>query len=98
MRISRILLGLGFILSLSFSANSQTTTYPVRATMQLTPPYSLYLQDYVAPGSNRLSLNVYLGDLTRPELETRLRLVIEGQGIRIETKPEYRPLPLRLSG
>ncbi|MEL6536610.1 MAG: fibronectin type III domain-containing protein, partial [Bacteroidota bacterium] len=98
MRIFRVLLGLGFILGLSLSARSQSTTYPVRATIQLTPSYSLYLQDYVAPGSNRLSLNVFLGDLTRPELETRLRLVIEGQGIRIETKPNYRPLPIRLNG
>ncbi|UII26439.1 hypothetical protein LVD15_24605 [Fulvivirga maritima] len=73
-------------------------TYPVQVNTTIIPPYSVYLADYVAPGSERLSLNVMLGDIARPELQTRLRLRIEGQGILIETKPGYLPPPLILQG
>lgn len=73
-------------------------SYPVQATMQLTPPYSLYLADYTAPGSNRIMVNVLLKDLTRADLQTRLKLTIEGVGVSITTKPTYRPQPLYLQG
>ena len=79
-----------------FSGYSQT--YPVQATTTMIPPYSVYLADYVAPGSERLALNIFLADINRPELNVRLRLRIEGSGIRIETKPEYLPPPLILQG
>ena len=73
-------------------------TFPVNASTNLTPPYSLNLSDYVAPGSQRLALNIFLADINRPELQVRLRLRIEGQGIRIETKAEYLPPPVILQG
>ncbi len=73
-------------------------TFPVTASTNLTPPYSLNLSDYVAPGSQRLALNIFLADINRPELQARLRLRIEGQGILIETKPSYLPAPLILQG
>lgn len=72
--------------------------YPVQATTQLMPPYSLYLSDYVSPGSERLALNIFLGDVTRPELNVRLRLKIVGQSVTIETKPEYVGPRLTLQG
>jgi hypothetical protein len=72
--------------------------FPVQATTQLRPPYSLFLSDYAAPGSERLALNVFLVDAGRPELNVRFRLRIEGQGIRIETKPEFLPPPTSLTG
>ncbi len=73
-------------------------TYPVSVATTLTPPYSVYLADYVAPGSDRLAVNLFLGDVNRPELQVKLRLRIEGQGIIIATKPEYLPPPLILQG
>ncbi|WNB17087.1 fibronectin type III domain-containing protein [Marivirga arenosa] len=73
-------------------------TFPVTVSTNVTPPYSTYLADYVAPGSNRIALNVFLNDINRSELQVRLRLKIEGQGILIETKPEYLPAPLNLQG
>lgn len=73
-------------------------TFPVQASTTIVPPYSTYLADYVAPGSERLALNIFLADVNRPELRTRLRLRIEGQGMLIETKPEYLPPPLILQG
>jgi Purple acid Phosphatase, N-terminal domain/Bacterial EndoU nuclease len=95
MNFKKIFLFLGFT-ALYFSSFSQI--FPVQATTQLSRPYSLYLSDYTAPGSERLSLNIFLTDATRTDLNVRLRLRIEGQGIRIETKPGFIPPPLTLNG
>jgi hypothetical protein len=72
--------------------------FPVQSTVQLTPPYSLYLSDYVAPGSERMRMTAFLVDATRPELNVRFRVRIEGNGIKIETKPEFLPPPVTLLG
>ena len=77
---------------------SVAQVYPVQATLQLTPPYSLYLNDYVASGTERLALNVFLADVARPELSVRFRLKIIGQGITIETKAGYIPPPVSIQG
>ncbi|UII20015.1 fibronectin type III domain-containing protein [Fulvivirga ligni] len=73
-------------------------TYPVQVTTTIIPPYSVYLSDYVAVGSDRLALNVLLGDVNRPQLQVRFKLRIQGQGIIIETKPGYIPPPVILEG
>jgi TANFOR domain-containing protein len=72
--------------------------FPVQSTVQLTPPYSLYLSDYAAPGSERLKITAFLLDASRPELNVRFRLRIEGNGIKIETKNEFLPSPVTLLG
>ncbi|MEP2772960.1 MAG: fibronectin type III domain-containing protein [Fulvivirga sp.] len=77
---------------------SLAQTYPVSASTQIIPPYSTYLAGYVAPGSNKLAVNIFLGDINRADIQVRLRLRIEGQGILIETKPEYLPAPMTLQG
>ena len=64
-------------------------TYPVQASLFITPPYSVYLSDYTMAGSNRLTLNAFLADLNRPDLELRFRLIIEGSGIQIKTKQGF---------
>ncbi len=94
--MSKKLFILPLLLLLASTVCSQT--FPVTASTNLTPPYSLNLSDYVAPGSQRLALNIFLADINRPELQARLRLRIEGQGIRLETKPSYLPAPLILQG
>ncbi len=80
------------------SLKGEAQVYPVQSTLQITPPYSLTLADYVAPGSEKVALNIFLADVNRPELSVRLRLRIEGVGIRIETKAEYLPEPMMISG
>lgn len=75
---------------------SYAQVYPVQATVQLTPPYSLYLTDYVESGSERLALNIFLSDMARPDLNVRFRLKIIGQGITMETKPGYIPPPVSI--
>ena len=87
-----------FLLLTLISVKGVSQVFPVQATTQLRPPYSLFLSDYAAPGSERLALNVFLVDAGRPELNVRFRLRIEGQGIRIETKPEFLPPPTSLTG
>ncbi|WP_238354547.1 hypothetical protein [Fulvivirga marina] len=72
--------------------------YPVNATTQIAPPYSVFISDYVAPGSEQLKLNLFLRDLTEPVYDVRLRLVIKGQGVRIETSPTYNPAPITIEG
>jgi hypothetical protein len=80
------------------SLMSESQVFPVQSTVQLTPPYSLYLSDYAAPGFERLRLTAFLTDATRPELNVRFRLRIEGNGIKIETKSEFLPPPVTLLG
>lgn len=79
-----------------YAGTAGAQVYPVQANVQLIPPYSLYLADYVESGSERLALNVFLSDISRPELNVRFRLKIVGQGITLETKPNYIPPPVAL--
>ncbi|MEM9338576.1 MAG: fibronectin type III domain-containing protein, partial [Bacteroidota bacterium] len=72
-------------------------TFPVQSSLQLVPPYSLKLPDYVAPGSEKLVLNALLTDVSRGQLDVELRVLIEGQGIRIETNPNINPAPITLT-
>jgi TANFOR domain-containing protein len=85
-------------LFIALQIESIAQVFPVQSTVQLTPPYSLYLSDYAAAGSERLRVTAFLIDATRPELNVRFRLRIEGNGIKIETKPEFLPPPVTLLG
>ena len=71
---------------------------PVTSTLQLTPPYSVYLADYARPGSEQMLVYLLLRDLSELQYDARLRLTIEGSGIRLQTDPNYQPPPLTLEG
>lgn len=71
---------------------------PVNATLQITPPYSVYLADYARPGSEQMQVYLLLRDLSEPVYEVQLRLTIEGSGIRLQTNPSYLPPPITLEG
>lgn len=81
-------------------------TYPVTITTQLTPPFTGYLPDYSAAGSDKLRLLLLFNDFTKPSYNVKLKIKITGQGINIESKPYYfegpfilEPgVPLQLSG
>jgi hypothetical protein len=98
-----------YIASVLFSVLTivvQAQVYPVSGTATLIPPYSVYLSDYTSGTSERLMFNIILTDVTRPEQRVRLRIRIEGQNAKLETKPEYigpelllqGGVPLRLNG
>src|SRR5882762_2949141 len=85
------------ILLLGVSMLMHAQNFPVQATTQIIPPYSLYLQDYVSE-NDRLSLVLFLKDLNHAEYRVRLRFSIEGNGVSISTNPQYRPPPTFLQG
>jgi len=73
-------------------------TFPVICRTELQAPYSLYLPDYTQVGSTRLAVNLLLQDNSVSNYAVRLRLVIEGNNLTIQTKPDYRPAPVFLNG
>jgi hypothetical protein len=78
---------------LLFSQSYGQIANSVNATINITPPYSFYLNDYYAPGINKLSSTLLLKDLSEPTLDVKLFLRIEGDnGVIIETKPNFNPL------
>jgi len=72
--------------------------YPVNASVNITPPYSVYLSDYIAPGSNKLSVNLLLTQQNRPSFPVKLRVTIKGDGVTIRTNPEVAQEPIILQG
>ncbi len=84
------------VVVLLFSHFSFAQTYPVSATLQLTPPYSVYLSDYTV--NDQMKLHLLLRDLNEPSYQVRLSLVLEGVGIRIETNPNNVPPPITIEG
>ncbi len=70
--------------------------YPVTSIPQLVPPHSIYLTDYIVPGSDKFTLNIWLNDLNEVDYDVRLSLRIEGEGISLITRPDYTPPPLTL--
>lgn len=76
-------------------ALSQTAT-PINAAISIVLPYSPYLSDYTSPTSEKLILSLLLNDLNEPFYKVRLVFTIEGAGIRIQTKPDYRPASINL--
>lgn len=96
MKIGMKVLSLLSLFLFSNMVNAQV--YPVQATTQLTPPYSLYLADYVESGTERIALNVFVTDISRPSLDIRLKLKIIGQGITLETKAGYIPPAVSVQG
>jgi hypothetical protein len=93
-----------FLLVPCFAIRAQV--FPVQGNAALIPPYSVHMADYTTRSQDRLVLNLLLANETRPELPVRLRIRIEGQNIKLETKAEYigsaiilqGRVPLRLTG
>ena len=75
---------------------AQVVQYPVTANLQLNPPTSVYLTDYISTGSNKMQINLFQNDFMQPELGVRLKLTIEGNGISLQTNPNYNPPVLNL--
>ncbi|KOY84373.1 hypothetical protein AD998_21440 [bacterium 336/3] len=78
--------------------NAHAQTFPVICRTELQAPYSLYLPDYTQVGSTRLAVNLLLQDNSVSNYAVRLRLVIEGNNLTIQTRPDYKPAPIFLNG
>ena len=84
-----------FLLLLLRVGQIQAQNYPLQATVQLIPPYSVYLSDY---GSNeKLRLILLQKDLTKPAYQIRLRLSVSLNGkLILQTSQSFNPPPLTL--
>ncbi|SDH20922.1 hypothetical protein [Chitinophaga filiformis] len=72
--------------------------YPVTASTQIIPPYSVYLPDYAVAGSDKLRVILVQNDLTLPSYNVRLRMTVEQNGtVIMRTATAFNPRPLSLS-
>ncbi|GHT12306.1 hypothetical protein AGMMS4956_06690 [Bacteroidia bacterium] len=87
-----------FCCYLFFSAIGQAQNYPITVTTTLLPPYSLRLADYVAPGSQRLMIQLAVNDLNVVNLPVKLHIKMESVGVTIETPVTIAVIPIYLNG
>src|SRR5450759_5288226 len=82
-----------FLLFIHEYVNAQIQVYPVSLTTQLTPPYSVNLVDYAAPGCEQLKVIIVQRDLTQAPYMLFLKMEIELNGrVIIRTAPQYMSL------
>lgn len=87
------------VLLILVAGHALAQNFPVRVTTVLNPPYSPFLTDYTDAGTDKLTLQVLLTDITVSEYRCKLRLTIEGaNGLSISTNPNFTPPPLLLQG
>jgi len=73
-----------FFLLFAFSSKAQI--YPVQVMPVLVPPYSLNTSDYYNGTSERLAVVLTNTDLQKPVLNVRLRMYIEGQNAKLQSR------------
>ena len=83
---------LGLTLFFGEVTSTAAQTFPVQISTSIVPPYSLRLADYGT--TDRFYTTIMFNDPVKPDLQVKLRFTIEGQGITIQTKPEFLPPPL----
>jgi hypothetical protein len=79
------------ILIVFVTSQAFTQTSPVTVTTVLGYPPSIYLPDYYSSGKNLLTANLVLNDFNEPSRDVYLRVSIESQNLKIQTKPDYYP-------
>ncbi|MDD6000560.1 MAG: hypothetical protein PUC50_00025, partial [Bacteroidales bacterium] len=83
------------IMNLLPLASSAQRNYPIRATVQYTPPYSLFLGDYATP---KLIITLTGQDLLDANCPYKLSFSLECQNVKVTTKPSFNPAPLYING
>ncbi|RFM25849.1 fibronectin type III domain-containing protein [Deminuibacter soli] len=98
MRLLRcVLLGI-LLFALAWQPAKAQGIYPVTASTQIVPPYSVYLPDYAVPGSDKLRVILVQNDLSQPSYQVRLRLRVEMNGrLIMQTAAGFMPQPITLS-
>jgi len=83
-------------LVLLFSGFAQQ--YPTSATVIMVPPHPVYVSDYYGIGSSAFQTILNLNDLNELTWDVRLKITIEGEGIKLESKQTYIPsFPITLT-
>ena len=93
----RIVLPVLFFYLLSFQMTF-SQNYPIQVVTEIIPPYSVYLSDYTSAQYDMLKVNIYVIDNNLVDYRAKLKMIIEGQNITIETDPNQAPPPLLLQG
>jgi hypothetical protein len=90
-------LALVFLFTLMLPRGTYAQFFPVQATTQLIPPYSVYLADYATPGSEKLRVILVQRDLTKPAYQLRLVMSVEWNGkVIMTTSRAFNPAPINL--
>ena len=71
-------------------------TYPVSLSARVAKPYAIYLSDYAQGSTERMGATLLLRDANEPFYDVRLRVLIKGAGIQIESKPDFATTPISL--
>jgi hypothetical protein len=79
------------LVSIPCIAVTQTSKYPVKLDLNLAGSGPVYLSDYLNPDKNLLNLYATFTDLEELEIEVYLTFTIEGNGITLSSKPDYKP-------
>ncbi|WP_298782673.1 hypothetical protein [uncultured Polaribacter sp.] len=74
------------LILLSFSLFANAQLYPVQVTPVLTPPYNLKLSSYATTTDVKLRVNILLRDVNEFNRQVRLKLIIKGQGLNIQSQ------------
>jgi hypothetical protein len=85
------------LLFLFLVSTAQAQLFPVQTSVQIIPPYSVYLADYATPGNDKLKLIMVQRDVSRPSYQVRLSFSIELNGKTIlRTSPSFNPPAITL--
>jgi len=74
------------LILLTFSLFANAQLYPVQVTPVLTPPYNLKLSSYATTTDVKLRVNILLRDVNEFNRQVRLKLIIKGQGLNIQSQ------------
>jgi hypothetical protein len=73
-------------------------TLPASVNTTVTPPYSVYLGDYLSMESDKIRVMVRFNDLNEPSWDVKLRFTIQSNDITIKTRPDFTPaVPITLT-
>lgn len=89
-------LGLIAMTLLSVHFGQSQVLDPVTLSPIIQPPYSIYLSNYFISGQERFIMNAAFNDLNEVSLQVRLKVTIEGQGIRLTTAANYKGSPITI--
>ena len=77
-----------------FSNLLSNTTYPIASSLELKTPGLLHLDESVIKTDNDLQFKFVLKDTRNTNVKVRLRLTVEGSGIRVQSKKDFNPKPI----
>ena len=81
---------------LFWGVSSFAQTYPVHVQVNVSPPYSFYLSDYVSGSRERVSVTLLNRDVQYSSMPVRLRLTVKGSGYTLLSLPYASVAPLIL--